>query len=52
VNCDRAVGDADSGDNPYVVAGLEPRTKRDVAAVRKDFQMSLPGDDPAQRVAA
>src|SRR5208282_4063594 len=35
------VADADYGDNPNVLAGLENRRKRYVAAIRKDFQVAL-----------
>jgi SRSO17 transposase len=46
------VADADYGDNPNFLEGLENRNKRYVAAVRKDFEVALTGDGPAQRAEA
>lgn len=46
------VADADYGDNPNFLEGLEKRKKRYVAAVRKDFPVALTADGPAQGVAA
>jgi SRSO17 transposase len=43
------VADADYADNPNFLEGLEKRNKRYVAAVRKDFQVRLTDDGPAQR---
>lgn len=44
------VADADYGDNPNFLEGLENRNKRYVAAVRKDFQVALTVAGPAQHV--
>src|SRR4051794_33397927 len=44
------VADADCGDNPNFLEGLEKRNKRYVVAVRKDFQVALTEGGPAQRV--
>jgi len=43
------VADADYGDNPKFLEGLEDREKRYVAAVRKDFAVALTAGGPAQR---
>jgi SRSO17 transposase len=44
------VADADYGDNPNFLDGLENRNKRYVAAVRKDFQVARTRNEPTQRV--
>src|SRR5215831_19109812 len=45
------VADADYGDNPNFLEGLEKRKKRYVAAVRKDFKVALTAAGPAQDAA-
>jgi SRSO17 transposase len=44
------VADADYGDNPNFLAGLEKRHKRYVLAIRKDFEVALNKDGPTVRV--
>jgi SRSO17 transposase len=44
------VADADYGDNPNFLKGLEKREKLYVLAVRKDFKVALTEDGPTQRI--
>jgi SRSO17 transposase len=46
------VADADYGDNPNFLEGLEKRQKRYVAAVRKDFKVALTRGGPAEQAEA
>jgi SRSO17 transposase len=52
VNYACVVADADYGDNPNFLEGLEKRQKRYVVAVRKDFQVALRSTRPVQRAEA
>jgi SRSO17 transposase len=46
------VADADYGDNPNFLDGLDKRHKRHVAAIRKDFKVACSADGPLQHVEA
>jgi len=48
VRCACVVSDADYGDNPHFLDGLEGRRKRYVVAVRKDFQVAAGGGPKAR----